>query len=78
MDDKFQRLENKLDTLSDKLVDIDKTLVRNTVSLEDHVRRTNLLEEKLAPVERHVAMIQGIVKFIALMGVLLGIAKAVL
>jgi len=78
MDDKFQRLESKLDTLSDKLVDIDKTLVRNTVSLEDHVRRTNLLEEKLAPVERHVAMIQGIVKFIALMGVLLGIAKAVL
>ena len=77
MDDKFQRLENKLDTLGDKLADIDKTLTRNTVSLEDHVRRTNLLEEKLAPVEKHVAMIQGIVKFIALMGVLLGIAKAV-
>ena len=78
MDEKFQRLENKLDTLGDKLSDIDKTLVRNTVSLEDHVRRTNLLEEKLAPVEKHVAMIQGVAKFIALLAALLAIAKAVL
>ena len=78
MDDKFQRLEEKLDFLGEHLAEIDKTLVRNTVSLEDHVRRTNLLETKLEPVEKHVAVIQGIAKFIALLGALLGIAKAVL
>ena len=31
-----------------------KTLVRNTVSLEEHVRRTNLLEIKLEHVENEV------------------------
>ena len=78
MDDHFKRLESKIDKIDDRLGSIDRTLAANTVSLVEHVRRTNILESKLEPIETHVAMIQGIVKFIAILAAVAAIAKAVL
>jgi hypothetical protein len=54
----------------DKILDVQSrqaiTLERLTVTVEDHVKRTNLLEERFAPVEKHVSMVNGAIKFIAL------------
>ena len=61
-----------MDTLGDQAV----TLGRLTVSVEDHVRRTNLLEEDMKPIKKHVYMVSGALKLVGLMGILAGIAEA--
>jgi uncharacterized membrane protein YukC len=71
-----ERILDKLDRIQDKIADIDKTLVKNTESLEEHIRRTNLLEtqltkqdEKLAPVYTHVDRVNFIVSVFKWVGV---------
>jgi hypothetical protein len=56
--------DEKLDKIVESVHRIDKTLVVNTEHLAEHMRRTDLLEQKLRPVETHVFMVNGIVKFI--------------
>ncbi len=63
----------KLDKVYDKLSSIDATLAAQHVTLEEHVRRTNLLESKVEPIEKHVTMVNGAIKFIMLVGVIIGI-----
>jgi len=43
--DSFDRLEDKLDRLDIRLDDMSGTLIENTMSLQEHIRRTNLLED---------------------------------
>ena len=48
MDDKLvDRLEEKLDKIVDKMGSIDTTLAGQHVQLTDHIRRTELLENKM-------------------------------
>jgi hypothetical protein len=73
--DKFDRLESKIDKLDERLDVITVVLERNTGSLETHIKRTNLLEERLMkiddeeikPIQKHVALVsngfKGIVWF---------------
>jgi hypothetical protein len=81
MDNKFDRLENKIDLVIEKIHSIDKTLERNTVSLEEHMRRTNALELKLEPVERHVSGVSVVLKAfgwcVGIIATLIAISKAV-
>jgi hypothetical protein len=63
----------KLDKVYDKLQAIDVTLAAQHETLKDHIRRTEILETKLEPVEKHVAMVNGAVKFIMLIGISIGI-----
>lgn len=69
----FTRLFDKLDSLDERLNNIDITLAKQETSLAEHIRRTNLLEEKLEPVEKHVTMLNGVAKFIGLSALLAGI-----
>lgn len=73
-----KRLEDKLDKISDKIGNIDVTLARQEVSLSEHIRRTNLLEEKLKPIEKHVAVINGGLKFVGIFGVFVGILEGII
>lgn len=50
----IHRIHNSHDKIFEKLSEQGETLFRNTVSLEEHVRRTNLLETKVAHVENEV------------------------
>jgi hypothetical protein len=49
------RIHTSNERIFDKLAEQGETLVRNTVSLEEHVRRTNLLENKMTYVEDEVS-----------------------
>jgi hypothetical protein len=69
-----QKLDKIMDTLGSQAV----TLERLTVSVEDHVRRTNLLEEDIKPIKRHVYMVSGAVKFISILGILAAILEVIL
>lgn len=51
------RIHTSNERIFDKLAEQGETLVRNTVSLEEHVRRTNLLELKMDHVEDEVGEI---------------------
>ncbi len=76
--ERFSRMEDKLDQVVEKISSIDTTLAKQEVSLSDHIRRTQILEEKLEPVERHVSMVNGIVKFLMLLSGVATIVAAVL
>lgn len=77
-DERLGRMENKLDRIAERLSSIDGTLQAQHVSLAEHIRRTELLEDQIKPVERHVVMVQGALKLIGLMAVLGGILGAVI
>jgi hypothetical protein len=65
-EERFDRIENKLDHLIDKVSAIDVTMAKNTVSLSEHIYRTDLLEKQLAPVTRRMDMVKGVIGFFAL------------
>lgn len=74
----MKRFEDKLDKIADKITNIDTTLVKQQVILDEHVRRTNLLEEQVRPIERHVHMMQGAMKFIGAVAVMVAIIEGLL
>jgi hypothetical protein len=75
MDDKrSERIEEKLDEISDRLAVIDVTLAKQHVVLDEHVRRTNLLEQQLAPIKSDIDGAKSIIKF---MMILTGLAGAI-
>ena len=83
-DDKFNRLESKLDLLDNRLDSIDKTLVAQHLTLEEHQRRSKasedrieLMEEQLKPIVDHVSAFRLIGKAaigtVAIIGTIVGI-----
>lgn len=76
MDDKrLERIEKKVDDISEHLSSIDVTLGAQHISLKEHVRRTNLLEQKLHPVEVHVNRVEGALKLITLAAAIAAIVE---
>lgn len=68
-------MEDKLDKIMERINNIDVTLGKQSVILEEHVRRTNILEKKLEPVEKHVAMVHGALKFLGIIAIFIGIIE---
>ena len=78
MDDRLERIENKLDKVVDQIGEINETTAKQQVSLEYHIKRTDLLEKKLEPVEAHVSLVSALFKIIAGIAVLAGIVQVIL
>jgi len=51
MDKRLDKIEDKVDTIKDSIHSIDKTLQRNTNSLEYHIKRTDILDDKTNRIE---------------------------
>lgn len=64
----LDRLEEKIDRVIEKTSSIDVTLAKQSVILDEHVRRTNLLEKKLEPIEKHVILMKGLMKIVGFVG----------
>lgn len=67
---------NKLEAIDDKLGQQAETLARLTTSVEHHVKRTDLLEQRVEPINKHVIVVQGIIKSLSVVAILVGILKA--
>ncbi len=67
--DRLDRLEKKIDKVLDHVANHDVTAARQQVSLDEHIRRTNILEHKFEPVQKHVAMVNGALKVISALGI---------
>ena len=58
-------LHDKVDTLRDKVHSIDITLVKNTSSLQEHMRRTEIIEEEHDFFKQEVKPALNAYKFVA-------------
>lgn len=65
-DERLERIEAKIDKVVGHISSIDSTLAANTVSLVDHIRRTELLEADVAPLKKDRNMVYGALKFVGL------------
>jgi transposase-like protein len=71
------RVEDKLDIISAKISSIDLTLAAQHISLEQHIKRTNLLEEEIKPVKKHVDMMNGAAKLLSFIAMTAAIIEAI-
>lgn len=71
MDEK--RLHDRLDRIESTLIKQEVNLARLTVSVEDHVKRSNLFEVALEHLQKQAARVQGAIGLISILGVLAGI-----
>lgn len=69
------RIEDKIDILSDKLASIDSTLASQHESLKYHIRRTDLLEAKVEPLESFKDKFAGSLKLISIVAMIAGIIE---
>lgn len=76
-DKRLERIEVKLDDTNDHLAKIDVTLTAQHISLKEHIRRTNLIEEQLVPISKHVNMVKGALALIGLIGTITAIYMTV-
>jgi hypothetical protein len=74
MDDKTRtaRIEDKIDTISDKLSEQSVHLAEIKKDLAVHIKRTDILEHKVLPVIRVYNFLGGLV---VLIGILAGVAE---
>lgn len=70
-------MKKRLKRIESHIGEINITLAKQSVILEEHVKRSNMLEDALKPVEKHVSMMQGGLKLTGLIGVILGILKLI-
>lgn len=70
-------MENKLNEIVERIHSIERIMDRNTVSLEQHMKRTEVAEENLELlrndvrlIEKHVIRVDGVFKFIGLLGII--------
>jgi hypothetical protein len=82
MDD--EKILQKLDKLAEIGIKQEVNLARLTVTVEEHTKRSNLLEEaqkdlhaEIEPIKKHVAMVSGALKLIGLLGVIATIVMAI-
>jgi len=73
--DRLDKLEEKIDKIQDNVHSIDKTLVVNTESLQQHMKRSDALEDyvkavetKLEPVLKRNTYIDGVMLFLGYAG----------
>lgn len=73
----LERIFDKIDKISEDIYEINISLAKNTISLEEHIRRTNLLEEEIKPVKAHVNLVESIFKIIGFLSIISGIVVAI-
>lgn len=74
-DDILIQIIKRQDDIFDLISQQKEILAKQQESLNYHIKRTDLLEEDLRPVKKHVYMINGFLKGFGAVSVLLGILK---
>lgn len=83
-DNKLDKIDTKLDGLVAKTTEIEKHLAVYNKELERHIEGTvqnreaiKLLDKKLSPIQSHVDRIDGALKLIGIVSILVGIAVGI-
>ena len=72
---KLEQIETKIDKLDNRLDSIDITLAKQHVVLEEHIKRTEILEKDVAPIKTHVAKVEGALKLVGILSLIAGILE---
>lgn len=74
-DDILKDIQTKVNKISDDMTDIKITSAKQQVSLDEHVRRTELLEKgqeilfgEMVPIKAHINQMSGVLKFLGILG----------
>ena len=62
----FERIHGKLDKFDERLDNIDTHLAVYNEQLKVHIKRTEMLEEDVAPIKDHVNQVKGAIKLITI------------
>lgn len=65
-----ERIEKKVDQIVDTISEINVTLAKQSVVLDEHIRRTALLEQAVDLLKHHQSMVSGVIKFISIIAAL--------
>jgi len=72
----WEMLFQKIEKMDSRLDDINVILAKQQASLDEHVRRTLLLENRMDPIEKHVSFVNAAFKLIVGAGTLVGVYAA--
>lgn len=75
MDNRFDRIETKIDKLSEQQAEMNTILAKQHEQISYHIRRTNLLEDQMKPVVEHVDGIKFLIKILGVGAAVAGILK---
>lgn len=75
---KIDSIEKKIDKNSEHIGEINITLAKQHVSLEAHMKRSDLLEKQVALAEKKVYTMEGTFKMMMSLGVALGVVSALI
>lgn len=67
-----------LENVKDEQAEIKVILTRNTVSLEDHIRRTEILEKTVVPLQERKNQVDGVIKLVIGLSVVVGIVATIM
>ena len=70
------RVNDKIDKIVNDVNEIKVQLSINNAHLAEHMKRSDMLEKKLAPVEAHVERVNGVLKLIGVMAMIAAIIEA--
>ena len=70
MDKRLERIEGKID-------EIMVEQAKQHVTLQEHTKRSTMLEEEMKPVRRHVAQMQGAMKLLGILALLAAILEGI-
>lgn len=74
--DNNQRTQDKLDKIAWDITEIKVTLAEQHVTLKEHTSRSTKLEDIVIPIQRKFAMLEGALKLIGVLSLILGVIEA--
>lgn len=80
-----EKHDSHYDDLDKRLDNIEKVMISQEINLQAHMKRSdnlealvnNIKEKELEPLNKHVAAVEGIVKFIGVLSLIVGIVTGV-
>lgn len=75
--DTLERIFTKLEDIQKEQKGSKEVQIKHQASLEEHMRRTELLEEELKPVKTHVEQVRGAGKLLGLITTILTISSLI-
>lgn len=72
-----ERIEGKIDKIQEDITDIKITLAKQHVVLVEHESRSTKLESIVLPLNKKLTMAEGVIKFIASIGVIVGLINLI-
>lgn len=73
-----EKFDAKLDRIQEDVSEIKTHLAVYNTLLDTHIKRTDLLEKRVAPIEKHIVMVSGGVKLIGILAAIVAIVEVVL